>query len=177
MSDNSYINYDAIKKDANLDGKKLFVIASVISLVFSANYVLGLNERINADSKRVGEITTSLASLQEQVNQNKQQNQEQLDIISAVTSTNTENITLLAENTNTKVSSVKRSIAAVSREVVAVRGEVATVSNDVVAVNDKVRIVEKKALSIEERTRAIEQAVDMPGANPLDSLITNYDQE
>ena len=163
MSDNSYINYDAIKKDVNLDGKKLFVIASVISLVFSANYVLGLNEKINDGSKRVDEITASLASLQEQTNQNKQQNQEQFDVLSAVTSTNTENITLLAANTNTKVAAVKRSIVAVSK--------------DVAATNNRVGGIEKKTLSIEERTRAIEQAVDMPGANPLDSLITNYDQE
>ena len=163
MSDNSYINYDAIKKDINLDGKKLFVIASVISIVFSANYVLGLNEKINAGSKRVDDITTSLASLQEQINQNKQQNQGQFDVLSAVTSTNTENITLLAANTNTKVAAVKRSIVAVS--------------NDIAATNNRVGGIEKKTLSIEERTRAIEQAVDMPGANPLDSLITNYEQE
>lgn len=155
----SYVNYDAIKKDINPNGKGFFVIASVVILAFSANYVLNLNQKIDADAKLIDEITTSLASLQEQTNQSKQQNQEQFDVLSAVTSTNTKNI------------------VAVSKDVVAVRSEVATVSNDVVAVNNKVGVVERKALSIEERTRAIEQAVDMPGANPLDSLITNYEQE
>jgi hypothetical protein len=163
MSNSSYINYDAIKRDINPDGKKLFAIASVIAIIFSANYILGLNEKIEDDTKKIDEITTSIASLQLQIDQNKQQYQEQIGTLSAITSTNTENITLLAANTNTKVAAVKRSVVAVS--------------NDVVAVANKVGIVEKKTQSIEERTRAIEQAVDMPGANPLDSLITNYEQE
>jgi hypothetical protein len=159
MASSSYINYEAIKNDISLNGKGFFVIASVVILAFSANYVLNLNQKIDADAKLIDEITINLASFQERVNQN----QEQFDVLSAVTSTNTENITLLAANTNTKVASVKRSIVAVSK--------------DVAATNDRIGGIEKKALSIEERTRAIEQAVDMPGANPMDSLITNYNQE
>lgn len=160
MSDNSYLNYEAIKKDANLDGKKFFTVVCIIATIFAANSILSLNEKINSDKKKIEEVTISLASLREQVSQDKEQSQQQL---SAVTSTNTENITLLAANTNTKVAAVKRSIVAVSK--------------DVAATNNRVGGIEKKTLSIEERTLAIEQAVDMPGANPLDSLITNYDQE
>jgi TolA-binding protein len=162
MASSSYINYDAIKNDINLDGKKFFAIAVTVAIVFGANYALNLNEKIDSDKKTIDEMINSLASLQEQINQNKQQNQEKFDVLSEVTSTSAENITLLAANTNTKVAAVKRSIIAVSK--------------DVVAVSNKVSVVEKKALSIEERTRAIEQAVDMPGANPMDSLITNYEQ-
>jgi hypothetical protein len=163
MSNNSYINYDAIKKDVNLDGKKFFAVACIIAAIFAANSLLNLNEKIDSDKKKIDEITISLASLREQVSQDKEQSQQQIDLLSAVTSTNTENITLLAANTNTKVAAVKRSIIAVS--------------NDIAATNNRVGGIEKKTLSIEERTRAIEQAVDMPGANPLDSLITNYNQE
>jgi hypothetical protein len=163
MSNNSYINYDAIKKDVNLDRKKFFAVACIIAAIFAANSLLNLNEKIDSDKKKIDEITISLASLREQVSQDKEQSQQQIDLLSAVTSTNTENITLLAANTNTKVAAVKRSIIAVS--------------NDIAATNNRVGGIEKKTLSIEERTRAIEQAVDMPGANPLDSLITNYNQE
>lgn len=163
MSDNSYLNYEAIKKDANLDGKKFFTVVCIIATIFAANSILSLNEKINSDKKKIEEVTISLASLREQVSQDKEQSQQQIDLLSAVTSTNTENITLLAANTNTKVAAVKRSIVAVSK--------------DVAATNNRVGGIEKKTLSIEKRTRAIEQAVDMPGANPLDSLITNYDQE
>jgi hypothetical protein len=163
MASSSYINYEAIKNDINLDGKKFFAIVVTAAIIFGANYALNLSEKIDSDKKTIDEMINSLASLQEQIDQNKQQSQEQTDALSAVTSTNTENIILLAANTNTKVAAVKRSVVALS--------------NDVVAVSNKVSVVEKKALSIEERTRAIEQAVDMPGANPMDSLITNYDQE
>lgn len=163
MSDNSYINYEAIKKDVNLDGKKFFIAACIIATIFAAKSILSLNEKIDSDRKKIEEVTISLASLREQVSQDKEQSKQQIDLLSAVTSTNTENITLLAANTNTKVAAVKRSIVAVSK--------------DVADTNNRVGGIEKKALSIEERTRAIEQAVDMPGANPLDSLITNYEQE
>lgn len=170
MSDTPHIN--ATNKETNPDRKSLFIIVSTIIVVFSANYVLGLNEKIEADSNKIDQITASLASLNEQISQGK----EQINTLTNVAATNTGNITLLAENTKTKVASVRRSIVAVSKDVVAVRSEIIAVNNDIVEVSNKVKVVEKKASSIDERTRAIEQAVDMPGTNPLDYLITNYEQ-
>lgn len=163
MTNDSYINYEAIKRDINFGNKKLFFAASVAGILISLNYVRNLNQKVEADEKQIADMMLELKSIREESDNNKQQIQGQIDSLSSVTSTNVENITLLAANTKTKVADVKRSIAAVSK--------------DVEAVTNEVRVVKKKTLSIEERTRAIEQAVDMPGANPLDSLITNYSQE
>lgn len=150
MSDSQYINFDAIKNDI----KPLNIMAMlVIAVVMSYGYPIMSDNRdeISENKLAIDELRSNLASIQDQIRSNSDvfvALQQQIDNQSVLTQQNEQDILLLATKTNTKVGGLSK----------------------------KIKLIDGRTTAVETRTLALEQAVDLPGANPLDISVLKYHQ-
>lgn len=150
MSDTQYVNFDAIKKDIKPTGIIVMLVMAA-SIVYGCSALSDIRADVNDNKEAIEVLRNDVTSIQDQIRSNSDvfvALQQQIDNSSVLTSENEQDILLLAAKTNTKVGGLSK----------------------------KIKVIEGRTMAVENRTLALEQAVDMPGANPLDVSVIKYHQ-
>lgn len=150
MSDTQYVNFDAIKKDIKPTGI-IVTLVMAASIVYGSYALSDIRADVSDNKEAIEVLRNDVTSIQDQIRSNSDvfvALQQQIDSSSVLISGNEQDILLLAAKTNTKVGGLSK----------------------------KIKSIEGRAMAVENRTLALEQAVDMPGANPLDVSVIKYHQ-